>query len=380
VDRTGIVSTALVLAPALGRPVPVPAKAWQSTLDLMQERQTFHESLIDAWRRAPGVHVTEDQASRMAWFAASEAEMGHEEADAEGLRRFADFCRHSGGFTVVAPEAVPAPVEAPPVMPPPTPAWHGRVRRALGPFGVVVILAAKWLLKLKALIFLLPKVKFLGTAFTALVSIGVYALFWGWRFAALFILLMFVHEMGHVIQLRREGIRASAPMFIPFMGAVVAMRAMPKNAYVEAKVGLAGPVLGSLGALVVGLIGIHEHSDLLRAAALAGIFLNLFNLLPVSPLDGGRAAAALHPYVWILGIGALAFLFFRFPNGILLLVLILGGMDAFSRIRQLREGKEETLAYYRVKAWQRVVVAFVYFTLAAALVAGVEWFHVPRPG
>jgi Zn-dependent protease len=374
------VSSALVLAPALGRPVPVPAAAWQGTLDLMQERQAFHDSLIEAWRQAPGVHVTEDQASRMASFAANEAEMGHEDADADGLRRFADFCRHSGGFTVVAPEAVAAPVEAPPVMPPPTPAWHARVRRALGPFGVIVILAAKWLVKLKALLFLLPKIKFLGTAFTALASILAYTLFWGWQFAALFVLLLFVHEMGHVIQLRREGIAATAPMFIPFMGAVVGMRGRPKNAYIEAKVGLAGPILGSVGCLAMGLIGQYEHSNMLRAAAFFGFFLNLINLVPITPFDGGRAIAAVHPYAWFLGIGALAFLFFRSHNGFLLLFLVLGVMDALSRLRVIRAGAPETLEYYGVRARERIVIAVVYFGLAALLVAGMAWTSVPRPG
>jgi Zn-dependent protease len=119
---------------------------------------------------------------------------------------------------------------------------------------------------------------------------------------------------------------------------------------------------------------------MLMAAAYTGFLLNLFNLAPVTPLDGGRAAAALHPYVWFLGIGGLAFLFFRWPNPILLLILILGVMDAFSRIRQLREKKAETLAYYRVPARQRFAIAFVYFALAAALVAGLEWSIVPRPG
>jgi Zn-dependent protease len=380
VDRAGIV-TSLVLAPATGAPVPVPASAWFATLDLMHDREAFHETLIDAWRQAPGVHVTEAQAARMAWFAADEAAGEHDADDAEGLQRFADFCRRSGGFTVIAEEAaaVAGPVTAPPMMPEPVPAWHGRARKALGPFAIVVIMAAKWALKLKALIFLLPKIKFLGTAFSALVSIGLYALFWGWPFAALFVLLLFVHELGHVIQLRREGISATAPMFIPFMGAVVGMRGLPKNVYVEAKVGLAGPILGGLGCVAMAIVAQEQHSQMLRAVAYTGFFLNLFNLAPITPLDGGRAAAALHPYVWFAGLGGLAFLFFRFPNAILLLILVLGGLDAYRRIRELHDKRPETLAYYRVTKLQRLTIAIVYFGLAAALVAGMEWSAVPRP-
>ena len=138
-----------------------------------------------------------------------------------------------------------------------------------------------------------------------LVSIAAYSLIWGWRFAAGFVLLLLVHELGHVFQLRREGIPASAPMFIPFLGAAVAMKEMPKDAAAEARVGLAGPVLGSLGALVpLGLYALTGE-DLFKALAFMGFFLNLFNLLPVLPLDGGRAMAALSPWMWFVGFALL---------------------------------------------------------------------------
>jgi Zn-dependent protease len=120
-----------------------------------------------------------------------------------------------------------------------------------------------------------------------LVSIAAYALIWGWRFAVGFVLLLLVHELGHVIQLRREGIDAGAPMFIPFLGAVVAMKQLPKDAAAEARVGLAGPVLGSAAALVP--LGIYAAggSDLFLALAYVGFLLNLFNLIPIGILDGG---------------------------------------------------------------------------------------------
>ena len=120
-------------------------------------------------------------------------------------------------------------------------------RRILGWLGAGALLAFKFAAKLKGLLLLLPKLKILTTSGTMLVSVAAYALIWGWRFALGFVLLLFVHEMGHVIQLRREGIPASAPMFIPFLGAVVAMKELPKDAAAEARVGLAGPVLGLRG-------------------------------------------------------------------------------------------------------------------------------------
>src|SRR3954466_3237131 len=132
--------------------------------------------------------------------------------------------------------------------------------------------------KLKGLLLLLPKVKILSTSATMLVSVAAYSLIWGWQFALGFVLLLLVHEMGHVIQLRREGVPASAPLFIPFLGAFVGMKKMPEDAAAEARVGLAGPVLGSIACLVP--LGIYEAggSELFRALAFTGFFLNLFNL------------------------------------------------------------------------------------------------------
>src|ERR671936_2823900 len=131
-----------------------------------------------------------------------------------------------------------------------------------------------------------------------LVSVAAYSWIWGWTFAAGFVLLLLVHELGHVIQLRREGVEASAPLFVPFLGAVVGAKSLGDNALAEARVGLAGPVLGSLGAAACIPLANATGSDFWRALAFTGFFLNLFNLLPVVPLDGGRAMAAMAPWMW----------------------------------------------------------------------------------
>src|SRR3954471_2623704 len=179
--------------------------------------------------------------------------------------------------------------------PPPRP---GLLRRLFAPIiGALALIASKG----KALLVLATKFKLGGTLLSMLASVGAYTLLWGWRFAALFVLLLFVHELGHALQLRAEGVRAGLPIFIPFLGALIAMKEMPRNAWVEAKVGLAGPILGSAGAAGVWLAGEATNSDLLRAAAYTAFILNLFNLIPITPLDGGRAAAALHPALWIGG-------------------------------------------------------------------------------
>ena len=174
-------------------------------------------------------------------------------------------------------------------------------RKLFAPLGAAALLAVKFAAKLKALLLLLPKIKVFSTSATMLVSIAAYSLIWGWKFAVGFVLLLLVHEMGHVIQLRREGIEASAPMFIPFLGAVVWAKSLGDNAAAEARVGLAGPILGSLGAAALIPVADATGNDLFTALAFTGFFLNLFNLLPVVPLDGGRAMAALSPWMWFVG-------------------------------------------------------------------------------
>jgi Zn-dependent protease len=247
-----------------------------------------------------------------------------------------------------------------------------RRRRLLAPLGAAGVAVAKF----KSLLILLPKLKLLSTSGSMLVSIGAYSLIWGWRFAIGFVLLLLVHEMGHVVQLRREGIKASAPMFIPFLGALVAMRELPKDAGAEARVGLAGPVLGTLGAL--GALGLYAvtGNELFKALAFFGFFLNLFNLLPVLPLDGGRAMAALSPWMWFAGYVLLVAATVVFPNPIMLLILLFGGMETWRRWQARRS--PEAREFHRVRPLTRAAVAAVYLGLAAALALGMDATHVVR--
>jgi Zn-dependent protease len=261
---------------------------------------------------------------------------------------------------------------------PPAPAGGQRPlwRRGLGLLVALGLLLLKFGAKFKALLFLLPKLKIFTTSATMLVSVGAYALIWGWRFAVGFVLLLLVHELGHVFQLRREGIKASAPMFIPFLGALVAMKELPKDAAAEARVGLAGPVLGSLGALVpLGLYAL-TGDELFKALAFVGFLLNLFNLLPVLPLDGGRAMAALSPWMWFVGYGLLVAATFAFPNPVMLLVLLFGGLETWRRWRARKT--PEAREFHRVRPRTRAAVAAVYLGLAAALALGMDATFIER--
>ena len=122
-------------------------------------------------------------------------------------------------------------------------------------------------------------------------------------------------------------------MFIPFLGAVIAAKSMGDDAAAEARVGLAGPILGTIATLVPLGIWLATGEEFWQALAYVGFFINLLNLLPVLPLDGGRAMAALSPWVWIAGYAALVALFFVFPNPILILVLVFGGIETWRRFK-----------------------------------------------
>jgi Zn-dependent protease len=150
------------------------------------------------------------------------------------------------------------------------------LRRIWAPIAAVLGIAVK---------FGFLSLKFFGI----FIAIGGYALIWGWKFAVGFVGLIFVHEMGHYIEAKRQGLNPSLPVFIPFLGAYVALRGARIDPWHNALVSLAGPILGTAGAAVVFAVGKSQHSQLLLALAYTGFLLNLFNLIPIGFLDGGRA-------------------------------------------------------------------------------------------
>jgi Zn-dependent protease len=263
------------------------------------------------------------------------------------------------------PPAAPTPA-------PPPPPRESRLKRLLGPVGVAGLLILKFAAKLKALLLLLPKLKVLTTAGSMLLSVAAYALIWGWRFAAGFVALLFVHEMGHYFQMRRENVKPSWMLFIPFLGAAVGARSLGGNALAEARIGLAGPILGTLGTAALLPLAWAADSDLLRALAFTGFFLNLFNLIPLVPFDGGRAMAAMAPWMWFLGFAAMVAFFIAFPNPILILFLLLGAMETWRRWKQRRSGEEGNADYYRVSPRARVLVGAVYIALIAVCAIGMD--------
>ena len=248
----------------------------------------------------------------------------------------------------------------------------GIARKLAAPF--LAIAALVW--KLKFAVFAVFKLKLFTTAATMLVSIGAYALIWPWQFAIGLVLLLLVHELGHVLEAKRQGLPTSAPMFIPFLGALITMKKMPENAWNEAKVALAGPIVGSIGAAVCWGAGVALDSDLLRALAFFGFLINLFNLLPIHPLDGGRATEALHPVVWLIGLAGLIALTIISPNPVLILILLFGGLSTWERWQNRHHPERQ--AFYRISRRQRIAVAVVYLGLAVVLGIAADLSHLQR--
>src|SRR3982074_1406190 len=184
--------------------------------------------------------------------------------------------------------------------------WN-RAKKAVGPAAVVGVVIAKFFAKLK--FFILPALKFLPILLksggTMLLMIWVYTMMWGWKFAVGFVMLLLVHECGHLIVARKFGLKVGAPVFIPFMGAFIALKEAPRNAWMEACVGIGGPMLGSIGALACNVVGEFFAAPLFIALAWFGYFLNLFNLTPVGMVDGGRIVTAMSRWLWIPGFALL---------------------------------------------------------------------------
>ena len=222
---------------------------------------------------------------------------------------------------------------------------------------------------MKLLLLLLSGLKFgklLTTGGTMLVSLVVYALIYGWRYAAGFIALLFVHEMGHYVAARRKGLAVGAPTFIPFVGAWVELKDLPHDAQTEAYVGLAGPLVGTVGAVLCYFVARDSNTAWLLAVAYAGFFINLFNLIPLSPFDGGRITAVLSPRIWLLGVPILVAVFLWRPSPMLILFALLAAPQVW-KAWTYRADSEEARTYYAVPLQAKVEYGVTYLALAGFL-------------
>ena len=196
---------------------------------------------------------------------------------------------------------------------------------------------AAWAVVKYGLVFLV-KIPAFATLFSALISFGAYALVFGLWFAVALVVMIFVHEMGHVVEIRRQGMAATAPVFIPFLGAAIFQRQHPTTAVKQAQIGIAGPIAGTIGATAAFLLYGSTQNPVFLIAASLGFFLNLFNMLPVWQLDGAWVLAPVSPWFQVLGLGAIVVLvlFFHFVSVILLLIALLGISSARAAFRNAR--------------------------------------------
>ena len=262
-----------------------------------------------------------------------------------------------------------------PLVPPPLPDFRqdpsvtpkkSWLKKLLAPFAFVLVLLSK----LKGLI--IPLVKFfpviLKSGGTMILAIWAYAMLWGWKFALGFVLLILVHECGHLLAARYWGLKVGAPVFIPFMGAFIALKEAPKNAWIEAQVGIGGPLLGTLAAALC--FAIYQVTGLRLFAALAytGFFLNLFNLAPTGFLDGGRIATALSPWLWLIGAVVVGGMLINSPMNIVLWMILVLSLPRLLSL--FRRKTDEEKRYFEVPAGHRWVLGALYFGLIAFLVIG----------
>ena len=225
----------------------------------------------------------------------------------------------------------------------PEPAWRSLLRKLWAPIVGLGLLI--W--KAKFVFAAIFKFKAIASLASMFASVGAYALLWGWQFGVGFVALILVHELGHYFEARRQGVPVAAPMFVPFLGAYV-MHQRVDDPTDSAKISLAGPIVGSLGAAGAWAIGAGNGSDLMVALAFTGFLLNLINLAPIVPLDGGAVLHAIRPS---------------------------GGWRFWRR----RSTEEMLLAPPpRMTAAQRAGVLFAYFGLIAVLVLAMFQTYVQR--
>jgi Zn-dependent protease len=251
-----------------------------------------------------------------------------------------------------------------PGLPPESPRQQKSFFQNIGAWVVGIVVA---IAKFKFLIF-----GALKTGLSMFLMIGVYSLAFGWKFAVGFVVLLFVHEMGHVIAAKWLGIPVTAPIFIPFLGAAIIMKQNPRDAWTEALMAYGGPLAGCIGSWICWFIAVQTGERWIMAVASVSFILNLFNMIPVPPLDGGRICAAISPWFWLVGLFllGLSLVYFHSVSSLIIIGLVL--YWAFPRIKQSLFGTPtpQMQDYYNTHISNRLSMALMYLGLAAALLLG----------
>jgi len=225
----------------------------------------------------------------------------------------------------------------------------------------------------------------LKTVLSMALSAAVYSFYLGWPFAIGFTLLVLVHEVGHLVAARTFGLRVSAPVFIPFLGAFIQLKEAPPNAWVEAVIGIGGPLFGTMAAAVPYFLYVSTGDPFWALLAHWGFAINLFNLAPVGSLDGGRIATAVSTWLWVPGYGVLMLLLasrwmaagsfssFLNSNFIMLAILVMGLPRLFSLFRPQTERERR---FFDIPMSQRWLMGAMYFGLIALLYVGMRFTNI----
>jgi Zn-dependent protease len=249
------------------------------------------------------------------------------------------------------------------VLPPGPPSAKPKPNGLFAAIGGFVVL----LLKAKYLLF-----GALKTSLSMLLMIWVYSMMYGWPFAIGFVVLLLVHEMGHVVAAKLLGMPITAPIFIPFVGAYITMKQNPRDAWSEALMAYGGPLAGCVGGWICLGAALHAHQAWLLAVASATFVINLFNMIPMPPLDGGRICSAVSTWFWFIGIALLAaaVIYFHAISAIVIIIFIM--IMAFPRLKQtlFQKPTEEMRRYYSIHPFKRVSMAVLYLGLIAVLLIG----------
>jgi Zn-dependent protease len=246
----------------------------------------------------------------------------------------------------------------------------------LGLLGVIGALLLKFkfiiilvLSKLKYLLVLLKFSKFSSTFISMFITIFIYAKLYGFYFGIGFVTLILVHEIGHYVVAKYLNLNVSGPVFIPFIGALISMKETPKDAVVEAKIAFGGPILGSFASFICLYIGLEFELQLLLALSYMGFFINIFNLIPIIPMDGGRIVKAISPKIWFIGIPILIILMITYFSPIMLLIIIMGIYEVVNYF------KNKNSEYYNVPTKLRTIFSITYISLISALTASIFYVH-----
>ncbi len=270
-------------------------------------------------------------------------------------------------------------LQPPPVLVPPVQKSHREPppqakKEVKGPLGALLAFCAvAWKFILPALK-LLKGAKFLLTGASMIASVWVYSIAFGWPFAAGFVLCIFVHEMGHVAMAAQQGVPVTVPIFIPGFGALILQNRWAKSAWGEALIGIGGPMAGTFAAMVCWGCYFVTGQGIFLGLAFFGFMINLFNMIPIMPLDGGWIVSAISPFLWLIGVVIMVVMASMglIRNPLIWILVLLSLPHLWSG---LKRGTADPMGGEVTTKTQKLAMGIAYLGLCGLLVVGMTATH-----